>query len=168
MVRAVVLVLSYIVSIICANLLILKFGPAASIITAFFLIGLDLTLRDSLHEKWHQRNLYLKMMLLIISGSILSYLINQQTAQIAIASFVAFFFAGFVDFVVYSKLFKKKWIIKTNGSNIASSLVDSIVFPTLAFGTLLPWIILGQFIAKSLGGFVWSLVLGRFRYEYYL
>lgn len=46
-----------------------------------------------------------------------------------------------------------------NGSNVAGALVDSAVFPTLAFGEVLPLVILGQFAAKSAGGAVWSLVL---------
>jgi queuosine precursor transporter len=163
MLKTVMLTAAYLISVISANLVILKFGPNATIISAFFLIGLDLTLRDTLHEQWHQRNLYPKMLMLILSGSVLSYLINQQAMQIAIASFVAFFFAGFADFVVYSKLFSKKWMVKTNGSNIASALVDSAIFPTLAFGTFMPMIILGQFIAKSMGGFLWSIVLGKFK-----
>jgi hypothetical protein len=32
------------------------------------------------------------------------------------------------------------------------------VFPTLAFGSFMWTIVLGQFLAKTLGGFVWSLL----------
>ena len=39
---------------------------------------------------------------------------------------------------------------------------DSIVFPTLAFGLFMPEIVLGQFVAKFVGGFLWSLVLQKF------
>ena len=46
------------------------------------------------------------------------------------------------------------------GSNVFGALVDSLVFPTIAFGGFLPWITLGQFAAKVAGGFLWSLVLG--------
>jgi hypothetical protein len=53
-------------------------------------------------------------------------------------------------------------LIRANGSNVAGSAVDSIVFPTLAFGAFMPEIVLGQFVAKFVGGFLWSLVLQRF------
>lgn len=53
--------------------------------------------------------------------------------------------------------------MRVNGSNVPAALVDSIVFPTIAFGALLPWIVLGQFAAKVLGGFVWSLLLNQVR-----
>ena len=36
---------------------------------------------------------------------------------------------------------------------------NSIVFPTLAFGGFMPVIVLGQFAAKVLGGFLWSKIL---------
>ncbi|MDG1177262.1 MAG: hypothetical protein P8O73_03090, partial [SAR324 cluster bacterium] len=53
-------------------------------------------------------------------------------------------------------------IIGANGSNVAGSVIDPIVFPTLAFGVFMPEIVLGQFVAKFVGGFLWSLVLQNF------
>jgi uncharacterized PurR-regulated membrane protein YhhQ (DUF165 family) len=47
--------------------------------------------------------------------------------------------------------------LRLNGSNVPSALTDSLVFPTLAFGAFLWPILLGQFAAKVLGGFVCSL-----------
>ena len=43
----------------------------------------------------------------------------------------------------------------------AGAAVDSVVFPALAFGAMLPLIVVGQFGAKVLGGAAWSLVLRR-------
>jgi hypothetical protein len=42
---------------------------------------------------------------------------------------------------------------------VPSAAVDSIVFPTIAFGGFLPLITLGQFAAKVAGGAVWSIIL---------
>ena len=64
-----------------------------------------------------------------------------------------------VDAVVYHWLGGYPRWLRVNGSNVPSAAVDSIVFPSLAFGTFLPWIILGQFAAKVCGGFAWSLIL---------
>ena len=146
-----------------ANLLTHKFGPKMSIVNAFLFIGLDLTSRDKLHEIWYGENLFPKMMALIMTGSIISFLLNRASYRISIASTVAFACAGLVDYLIYSLLHEKARLLKVNGSNIGSSLVDSLVFPTVAFGQLMPFIILGQFVAKVGGGFVWSLILFRKR-----
>lgn len=152
----------YLLAVVLANFSVLYFGPVSTPINAFLLIGLDLTLRDKLHDKWINDKLWLRMFLLISAGSLITYLLNQDAGPIAAASVISFAAAGLVDAVVYSKLFRKRFLIRSNGSNLASSLVDSVLFPTLAFGTLMPWIILGQFLAKAAGGFVWSLLLRKF------
>ncbi len=153
-------------AIISANLVVAKFGPRVSIITAFVFIGLDLTSRDSLHELWHKKGLYQKMGLLIIGGSVLSYILNQDTWRIALASCVAFFATGICDAVIYGILHEKARILKVNGSNVGSAFADSLIFPTIAFGGFLPLITLGQFGAKILGGFVWFVVLQKLRWLY--
>lgn len=144
-----------------ANLSVAKFGPSATIANAFLFIGLDLTSRDKLHDAWHGRGLVWKMGLLIASGSMLSYLLNRDTGQIALASFLAFAAAAVVDTIVYSVLHERAWFVRVNGSNVFSAAADSIVFPAVAFGAFLPLIVLGQFAAKVLGGFIWSWILRR-------
>lgn len=154
----------YLIAIVLANLTVAWFGPNVTIINAFLFIGLDLTARDSLHEAWHNRGLWLKMALLIAIGSIISWILNRNAGQIALASFVAFASAGVADTIVYHLLHGRTKLLKINCSNVVSAAVDSLVFPTLAFGSFMPLIVLGQFAAKVGGGFVWSLILNR-RYE---
>ena len=156
-----VYVFMYLVAIVLANLSVAQFGVASVIVNAFLFIGLDLTARDKLHDTWHGKNLWLKMFILIGAGSLLSWLLNKNAGQIALASMVAFGCAGLVDALVYQKLIRKTWMIRVNGSNLFSAMVDSIVFPTIAFGALMPLIILGQFAAKVVGGYVWSLILRK-------
>lgn len=153
----------YLVAIVAANLVAAAFGPAASVVNAFLFIGLDLTTRDKLHEAWHGNKLFSKMAALIAVGSILSWLLNRNAGPIALASFVAFGAASAVDTVVYQWLYKMPWSVKVNGSNTASAAVDSLVFPSLAFGGIMWEITLGQFAAKMIGGFVWSLIIGKTR-----
>ena len=152
----------YLLAVVLANMIILWFGPQAAIITAFLFIGLDLTLRDKLHDQWQGKHLWLKMLALICGGSAISIALNWDALPIALASAAAFLCAGIVDSLVYAGLRKKRFLIRANGSNVAGSAVDSIVFPTLAFGAFMPEIVLGQFVAKFVGGFLWSLVLQRF------
>jgi queuosine precursor transporter len=150
------MVAMYLAAIVAANLLVAWFGPAMSIINAFLFIGLDLTSRDRLHDAWHGRGLVWKMAALIAVGSLLSWLLNRDAGQIALASFLAFAAAAIVDTLAYHLLRNRPWWQRVNGSNIASAAVDSLIFPTVAFGALLPAIVLGQFAAKVLGGMVWG------------
>lgn len=155
------LIILYLAAIVAANLTITYFGPGASVITAFVAIGLDLTTRDMLHEKWERRHLARNMGLLIAGGSFLSWVLNRNAGHIALASLLAFATAGIIDALVYHLLRDKARLARINGSNALSALVDSLVFPTVAFGGLLWPVVLGQFVAKVAGGFLWSLVLSR-------
>lgn len=155
-------IIIYLSAIVLANFLSLWFGPAITPVNAFLLIGLDLSLRDKLHDKWIHNKLWLRMFLLISAGSVITYLLNRNAGSIASASVISFAVAALADSVVYSKLFKKSFMIRSNGSNLAGSLLDSVLFPTIAFGSIMPWIILGQFLAKTMGGFVWSLLLKKY------
>jgi len=157
-------ILMYLIAIVAANLLVVQFGPSIAVLNAFLFIGLDLTARDQLHEQWHGKGLVWKMTLLIATGSALSWFLNRNAGQIALASFVAFACAGLADALVYQILGEKARMLKINGSNVVSAGVDSVVFPALAFGFPLLWpVMIGQFAAKVLGGFVWSVVLVRFK-----
>lgn len=151
--------LIFVLSIVLANLTVATFGPWFSPVNAFLLIGLDLSLRDKLHDQWDGNPL--KIGLLIVVSGLVSYLINPATGMIGIASVSAFCLSMLADALVYEKLKNHKWIIKSNGSNIAGSVIDSLVFPTIAFGGLLPQIVVLQIVAKIFGGFVWSLFLNK-------
>lgn len=158
-----ILILVYLVAIVAANLMVAQFGISVTILNAFLFIGLDLSTRDALHEQWQGKQLSLKMAALIGTGSLLSALLNWNAAPIALASFVAFSASGFADTLTYSALGARSRLVKMNGSNLVAAAVDSTVFPAIAFG-LSPEIlsvIIGQFIAKVLGGFLWSLLLNR-------
>ena len=156
-------VIVYLVAIVAANLSVAYFGAWITPITAFLFIGLDITTRDSLHDKWEHKNLLLKMGLLISAGSILSWVLNRNAGQIALASFVAFGVSSVIDAIVYHKV-KASNFEKVNWSNLASGAIDSILFPAIAFG----WppsmeIVYGQATAKIAGGLFWSLILIRFK-----
>ncbi len=151
----------YLNAIILANLSSVYFGTNASIINAFLFIGLDLTSRDKLHDAWDNNGLIWKMATLITFGSLITYIFNRNAGQIAIASFSAFALASIVDTWIYQCLQKRSYLIKVNGSNILSALVDSMVFPTIAFGGFLPLITLAQFVAKVSGGEFWVYILKK-------
>ncbi|EJH7012850.1 VUT family protein [Salmonella enterica] len=147
----------YVLAICAANYLLFLFGPWWSIVNSFFLIGLDFILRDVLHERIG----FLKVTGLAILCGGISYTINPAGGMIAIASSVSFVLASLGDGSVYQLLIRKSWPVKSNASNITASAIDSLTFPLIAFGSLVPGIFAGQFIAKVGGGFIWSLLLRR-------
>lgn len=155
----------YLVAIVAANLTTAHFGVSASYFNAFAFIGLDLVAKDGLQDAWQGRHLVVKMALLVATGSLVSYLLNRNAGTIAVASFVAFAAALSVDAVVYQFLRKKSWLIRSNGSNIPGAAVDSIVFPTIAFGGFAWGVTLLQFACKVAGGVVWSFVIGAVRHD---
>jgi len=152
----------YIAALVSANLLVAWLGPWFSLINAFVLIGLDLSLRDKLHDLWEGDKLPIKMGGLIATASVVSYAINPATGMIAFASLAAFSLSMVADTLVYQYLKNKDWMIRVNGSNIAGSAVDSIVFPTIAFGGLMLEIVLLQFVAKIGGGLIWSKLIEKY------
>jgi len=154
------LVAGYLVAIVAANLSAAAFGPKVAVGNAFLFIGLDLTVRDHLHERWRGRSLAAKMALLIATGSVSSWLLSPAAGRVAAASLVAFTVAATVDSLSYHLLRDRAYLVKVNGSNVVSALADSLVFPTLAFGGFMPGIVAGQFLAKVGGGLVWALLLG--------
>lgn len=147
----------YAVAMTCANLSIAAFGPWVSPINAFFLIGLDLALRDWLHVRlrvW-------QMGALIAATGLLTYILNPSAQHIAIASAVSFALAALADWLTFTKL-QGSWLRRSMGSNVVGAAVDSLIFPTLAFGALMPSIVLTQFAAKVAGGAMWAALMNRF------
>lgn len=149
-------ILAYAAAMIAANLSVATFGPAISPLNAFLLIGLDLSLRDWLHVRLKP----LQMLALIVATGALTYLLNPAAGIIAVASSAAFTAAAFVDWLAFSRL-QGSWRFRANGSNVAGAAVDSLIFPTVAFGALMPSIVLLQFLAKVAGGAFWTWVLAR-------
>ena len=147
-------ILIYAAAMTLANLSIAHFGPAVIPLNALVLIGLDLTMRDWLHVRikaWQM------LALIAVSGGI-TYLLNPAAGQIAIASAVAFISAASVDWAVFARM-QGNWMIRANASTVAGAMVDSVVFPALAFGGLDPLIVAQMFVAKVAGGALWSWLL---------
>jgi uncharacterized PurR-regulated membrane protein YhhQ (DUF165 family) len=146
-------------AIIGANLSTAIFGPEWSIVNAFLFIGFSLTTRDALHDAWHHKHLIIKMTILILAGSVISWLVDRSSGKIALASMAAFGISATVDGIAYHLARSLSRKVRINLSNIASAFIDSIIFPLIAFGGIMPLIMIGQFLAKICGGFMWSCVI---------
>jgi uncharacterized PurR-regulated membrane protein YhhQ (DUF165 family) len=146
----------YAAAMTLANLAVAQWGPGIMPLIAFTLIGLDLALRDWLHVRlkpW-------QMGALIAAAGLLTYLLNPAAERIAVASAIAFGAAALADWAVFARL-PGSWLRRANGSNVAGAAVDSLLFPTLAFGALMPGVVAAQFVAKVLGGALWAWLLSR-------
>lgn len=158
MTRTGLIVAVYLGAIVAANLLVATFGPAISVVNAFAFVGLDLTTRDLLDDRWRGRAG--PMLALIVAGGVISYAVNRDAGQIAVASTVAFLLASSADWLVYHALERSPRARRVMGSNVVGAAVDSLVFPLLAFGwPPLVLVMLGQFVAKVAGGAVWYAIL---------
>ncbi len=151
-----VAIVIYAAALIVANLLVAKFGPVITPVNAFVLIGLDLALRDWLNFRLRP----MQMLVVIASTGALTYVLNPTTGMIAVASTAAFLAASLVDWGVFVRS-SGSWLARSMKSNVAGAAVDSLVFPTIAFGALMPHIVLAQFAAKVVGGAVWAWLINR-------
>lgn len=149
-------VLIYAAAMTAANLLVSAFGPIISPLNSFVLIGIDLALRDWLHVRISQARM---LVLIVITGGI-TYALNPSAGQIAAASALSFTAAALADWVVFQRM-QGSWLSRSIGSNVAGAFVDSLLFPALAFGALMPHIVAMQFAAKVAGAAVWSLALSK-------
>jgi queuosine precursor transporter len=154
-----VLVALYLGAIVLANYLVATFGPWIAPFNAFLLIGLDLTTRDALHDRWRGDQLAIRMVALVVAGGALTLVAAPGAAWIAVASSGAFVLAAMADGIAYELLVDRRRLVRVNGSNVRGAAVDTVVFLVVAFGTLDPILATTLFAAKVGGGFVWSLAL---------
>lgn len=112
--------------------------------------GLGFLLRDALHEAAGR----LWVIAAILAGALLSWWLGASATipggrvSIAVASGLAFLLSEFCDFAVYAPLRERTLTAAVGISQVAGAVVDSILFLTLAFGSLaLFW---GQFVGKTL------------------
>lgn len=149
----------YLAAIILANVAVSILGASWSPVVGFIFIGLDLTLRDKLHEQWRGDRLFLKMATLIVWGGLLSVLVQPAATDVAIASCLTFILSSATDAWVYTRMRPRGKQRARYSSNVAGALVDSMIFIPMAFGVLLPLVMLAQFLAKAAGGMLWAWLL---------
>jgi queuosine precursor transporter len=144
----------YLAAVVAANLTVAHYGPVAVLPVGFVLVGLSMLTRDVIHE-WSRGHRVLRLGALIVAGAGLSYAINADARFIAVASMLAFASSETVDALLYQRLIGRRYVVKANVSNVASSFVDSAVFIGVAFGPLLP-LIAAQTVVKIAGGVLWT------------
>lgn len=149
-------IIIYAAAMTAANLSAAALGPWVTPINAFVLVGLDLALRNWLALKMNAAS----MVALIATAAGISYVLNPATGQIALASLVAFTASAIADWATFRTI-PGQWIRRCLGGVTAGAAVDSLLFPTIAFGALMPSIVGLQFAAKVAGGAAWSFAIAR-------
>jgi uncharacterized PurR-regulated membrane protein YhhQ (DUF165 family) len=138
-------VAGYIATIFIANLMIQHLGlwPVGFGLMApagVYAAGIAFTLRDVVHRAFGPG----VTVLAILAGAAASYAISPA---FAVASAAAFLFSELADLAVYTPLERRNWLAAVTLSNTVGLVVDSILFLSLAFGSLafLP----GQIVGKA-------------------
>jgi len=149
-----VLVVVYLAAIVAANLLVARYGQIALLFTAVALLPTDFLIRDILHSRWEVESKYwfFAMALLVGSGGVITLLVNYSAVNVALASSAAFCAAGVSNAAVYASIALDRKFTRMTASNAVASVVDSVLFPLLAFGTLDWRISAGQAALKFIGG----------------
>jgi len=115
-------------------------GPDLIAPAGVYFAGLAFTFRDLAQDRVGR----LWIVAAIVVGALISGFVSTK---FALASGVAFLVSEMLDFAVYTPLRRRNWIGAVVASNIVGLVADSIVFLTLAFGSLqyLP----GQVVGKA-------------------
>ena len=151
--REVILIVAYVLAVTLTTAISGALGPRASVIDSLPGIGLVIVIRGELHELW-RGSLLPRMAVLIFYGSLGSLAANLSHPRVAVASFVAFVAANVVATLLYDR--SKK------ASVVGFAVVDSLVFPPIAFGVFAWWVVGGQVGAKILGAAIWSKIFALF------
>lgn len=142
-----------------SNFIVLWYGSKGLIFTAIFLIPFDFVLRCLFHETWKGKELILKLGTLVLTASVITFIINKDALNIALASSFGFIFAQIFAGIFYQYFIKSSYLIKVNGSDAIGILVDSLVFQFIAFSVILPEITISQFLLKLTGGLFWYWII---------
>ena len=138
-------VVLYVTTIFAANWAIAAFGavPVGFGLMApagVYFAGLAFTFRDLTQEKLGRR----AVVVAILLGAALSALVSPQ---FALASGAAFLFSELADFSVYTPLRRRFWLWAMIPSNLVGTVLDSVIFLALAFGSL--EFLVGQVVGKT-------------------
>lgn len=136
---------AYIATIVAANLAVamlppVQVWPGILAPAGVLFAGLALGLRDLVQDRLGRG----AVVAAILFGAILSAAFNLQ---LALASMVAFTVSELADMAVYTPLRSRNWYWAVAASGVVGLVLDSLLFLSIAFGSLafLP----GQIIGKA-------------------
>lgn len=151
----------FVATVYTANFLVDKFGIVSIGFGLFapagvYAAGIGFSARDWLQSVGGKR----LTIVAILTGAILAAVLTDPV--LAFASGVAFLLSELLDFGVYTPLKRHNVIGAMLLSNTVGSIVDSMVFLLLAFGSL--EFLVGQFVGKMYMTFLVATPLIAYRY----
>lgn len=160
----------YLLSIVLANVLTAAFQPiflgGLIIPVGSFLIGATFIFRDLVQNKYGRKKTYGFITIALVLSAVVSYLLGD-TLMIVFASAVSFIISEASDTEIYTRL-KKSFVKRVFISGLVGGTLDSIIFVILGLSPLgagflswelVPYAILGQFLAKAIMQSAGALVL---------
>ena len=146
------LVIAYLIVLVIANLIVFNFGQLALVLTSVLLIPFDFAVRVRLQELWQGSGLWIRLLGLMLLGGILTILTVPASRYIATASVTAFFLSSLLGAVAYeaAKSYPVRRLRPRSYSLGVMALVDSVVFPLLAFEEVSAALVVTQFLLKWL------------------
>ena len=139
---------AYLLAIVVANLSVAHFGQVALIFTGLLLIPFDFVARDLLHDRWKNEKLYDKIGMLILAGAVITVMLNRDATAVAFASVIALVAGTTLNTYLYQKFYHLLRVTRMTFSNAVVSVVDSTLFPIIAFGFIDWRISAGQIVLK--------------------
>lgn len=135
---------AFVATVWLANWLINRYGPVPvgfGLVApaGVYVVGAAFLLRDIVHRtlgRWWVAGA-------IVTGATLAYTVSPR---FAVASAVAFLFSELADMVVYTPLADRNVTSAVLLSNTVGAVVDSLIFLTMAFGSLA--FLNGQIVGK--------------------
>lgn len=137
--------LAFVATVYAANWAITRYGIVSvgfglMAPAGVFFAGLAFVLRDTTHRTLGRP----AVVAAIAAGALLSWIVAD--GRIAIASAIAFLVSELADWAVYEPLHERTFIGGVVASNIVGAVVDSLIFLSIAFGSLM--FIDGQIVGK--------------------
>lgn len=149
----IILVGLYLVTVAITTGISGAFGPLASVIDSLPGIGLVIAIRNRLQDYWYPNRMFL-MLPVIFLGGIGSVAVNLVHPLVAAASFSAFLAANLVAAFLYRSDSRLRLVLGI----VSFAVVDSFIFPAVAFDHFTWWVVVGQIVAKIIGALAWTWV----------
>jgi uncharacterized PurR-regulated membrane protein YhhQ (DUF165 family) len=151
--------------LVLANLMVFKTGQAALLLTGLILVPFDFAVRIQLQERWARSGVWIRLILLMVVGGVLTVLILPDARWVAIASVSAFVASSLAGALVYALLAHHEKRLARIASIGSMAALDSIVFPLLAFPEVSTGLMLAQCAMKWGAGLGFLAVLQRMNKE---
>lgn len=154
-----IFIVFYLITLVSANLIVKHFGAPGLWFSSALLIPFDFICRAIFHESWKGKKLVANLLLLTVVSGIVTFIINHEALNIALASFAGIVAVQIFAGIFYQMFMQKSYFFKVNLSDLIAIIVDSIAFQLVAFGTVNFEVTGGQMLIKAVGGLFWFYVI---------